>query len=309
MKHNFSLVTGNSHQELNTELEKLLQISRAQVELTHFANSEIRVYVEDIDIKEKEAVFVIQTLSKPVNDNLMELCLIADALKRIGVRKIVAVTPWLCYSPQDKIFRNGEPLSIAVVAKLIEAVGIDELWVFDIHSQEAVKTFNIPVKNLSAMSLFIAYFQRQNRQNMVAACLDKGAEERASYFASELRLPLIKFDKSRDKSNGEVTFHHLTGEYKGKHIVSFDDFASTGTTRIKASQFLKDSGALSYTDCITHIFPNPETYKKLSESCIDNLFVTNTIPILKECIYPKMKVFSVASLITNEIYKNVGGIV
>jgi len=107
MQHNFSLVTGNSHSVLNTEIEKLLHIFHVQVELTRFANSEIRVYVQDTDVKDKNVVFVLQTLSKPVNDNLMELCLIADALKRIGVKKIVAVTPWLCYSPQDKIFRKG----------------------------------------------------------------------------------------------------------------------------------------------------------------------------------------------------------
>ncbi|KKP70212.1 hypothetical protein A2X44_00695 [candidate division CPR3 bacterium GWF2_35_18] len=301
MQHNFSLVTGNSHSVLNTEIEKLLHIFHVQVELTRFANSEIRVYVQDTDVKDKNVVFVLQTLSKPVNDNLMELCLIADALKRIGVKKIVAVTPWLCYSPQDKIFRKGEPLSIALVAKLIESAGIDELWAFDIHSEEVIKTFNIPINNLSAMSLFIEYFQKQNLQGMVVACLDKGAEERAIQFASELKLPLIKFDKSRDRKTGEVTFHHLTGEFKGKHIVSFDDFASTGTTRIKAAQLLKNFGALSYTDCITHLFPIPETYQKLADSEIDSLFITNTIPILEQFKSPKMRVFSVASIIANKI--------
>lgn len=300
------LIFGNSHPELNSEIQNLTHTSKAHVSLTRFPNSEVKVYIEE-NVHAKVA-FVIQTLSNPVHDNLIELCLTIDALRRSNALKIIAITPWLCYSPQDKVFRKGEPLSISVVAKLIESVGCDELWAFDLHSLKIMEFFQIPVKNLSSMPLFIDHFRKQNLENYLVASLDKGSRERASLFAEALNLKTISFDKFRDRATGEITFKAMQGNVQNKNVISFDDFVSTGSTRIKAADILKQQGALTYTDCITHIFPIVSTYRRLYESKIDEIMVTNTIPILEEYRFPRLHTFSIAPLIVSEIEKEIDSI-
>lgn len=295
------LFAGSSHPKLAREVAVKLGIKLGDIDTSCFPNQECRVWIKE-PVK-NEQVYILQTLSYPVNDNLIELCLIIDAAKRAGAKKATAVIPWLAYSPQDKVFRKGEPLSSKLIARFLETAGADEVIAFDLHNPKNKEHFQVPVRELSAMPLFIDHFKDKDLSNFVSVALDDGAAERAEKFSNALDVPLCLFDKTRDKATGEVEFKELKCDVKikGKTIISFDDFVSTGGTRIGAAEILKKRGVKKYIDCITHIFPIRETYKRLQKSKIDELFVTDTIPIIEEAAFKRLKVLSVAGILADSV--------
>jgi len=296
----YVLLSGSSNRPLALKVAKELKTKLGRIELEEFPNGEVRVRVLD-DVKDK-LVFILESTHKPAERRIIELALIADAVKRRGAKKIVAVIPWFGYSPQDKIFREGEPLSSKVVIRMLEATSISEFVVVDIHSKDVLRKFSKKVHNLSAMDVFIDYFKSKLDGSWVSVALDNGAVDRATQFAKALNLPLGRFDKTRDRKTGEVMFHRLKGDVEGKNIITFDDYVSTGGTTVKSCDFLKKEGAKKCYYCVTHLIVE-STVKKIQKSRIDLMFFSDSI-----CLDPKLrgkniKVVSIAPLISEFIEK------
>jgi len=274
-----------------------LNVPVARVDLSKFPNGEKRVWIKD-DLADKTVV-IVQSFSRPVDEHIIELALLSDAARNLKARRVVALIPWMGYSPQDKEFRKGEPVSVAVIARIIESLGVDGVLTIDIHSQQSLNHFNIPTKEISALPLFIDYLSSKDLTNHVAVALDKGARPQAEVMSQKLNIPLVLFEKHRDLDSGQVTLKHLSGPVEDKHALSFDDFVSTGSTRISASQILKDMGALSYTDCITHAILANGSTQAIDQSQIDQLICTDTYPIPPRKYFPKLTVLPVAPLIAS----------
>ncbi|MDD3646976.1 MAG: ribose-phosphate pyrophosphokinase [Candidatus Dojkabacteria bacterium] len=288
------LLAGSSNLPLARKIAKGLGVKLGKIELEEFPNGELRVRV--LEKVKGETIFILQSANFPAERHILELGLIADAVKRCGAKKVVAIIPWFGYSAQDKVFRDGEPLSSKVVVRILESTEIDEFVTVDIHSPLVLKMFNKRVYDLSAASVFIDYFRDKLSGDWVVVALDKGADARAKEFSNALKLPLVKFDKSRDRKSGEVTFHRLSGSVRGRNVISFDDFVSTGGTRIKGSEFLKREGARKYYDCVTHLIV-PKTTRKLEKSKIDKMYITDSILLDRKWKFSKLKIITMASLI------------
>lgn len=292
------IISGSSNKALAKKIAKEGNIKLAETELTFFPSGDSRIHIKD-DLKDK-VVFILQSTNGEIDHYIVQTALIADAARRLGAKRIVAMMPWFGYSPQDKVFREGESLSSDVVIKMLESSPIDEFLIMDIHSTLVLDMFTKPVKHMSAMDVFIDYFKERLDEDWVAAALDKGATDRAKKFSDALGLELVQFDKTRDKESGKVTFNALKGNVNGKKVISFDDFTASGGTRMKASKFLKEQGAIQYYDCVTHLLV-AETAKKFQDSKIDKIFITDTIYLDKKYQINKMEIISVAPLLSQFI--------
>lgn len=289
------LISGSSNKLLAQAISKKADIHLCEVELEEFANREIRLRV--IGNVKGKCVYILQSTNYPAERNIIELCLIADAAKRSGAEKIIAIIPWLGYSPQDKVFREGEALSSEVIVRILESAPIDEFVTVDVHSQLVLGMFKKPIKHLSAMDVFIKHFKSKLDDSWCSVALDNGALDRADLFAKALNLKISKFDKTRDRKTGEVTFHKLEGDVRGKNVITFDDYVSTGGTTVKSCEFLKKQGAKRCIYCITH-FIVPETFKKVKNSPIDQMVITDSINWDDVDIPGNMKVISIDALLT-----------
>jgi len=292
------LISGSSNKLLAQAVSNKADINLSEVELEEFANREIRLRVLG-DVKGK-CVYILQSTNYPAERNIIELCLLADAVKRAGALKIITFIPWLGYSPQDKVFRDGEPLSSEVIIKVLESAPIDQFVTLDVHSKLVLKMFKKSVKHLSAMDVFIEHFKEKLDDSWCSVSLDNGALDRANLFAKVLNLEISKFDKTRDRKTGEVTFHKLEGDVNGRNVITFDDYVSTGGTTVKSCEFLKKQGAKKCIYCITH-FIVPETFKKVEESSIDQMVITDSIDWSSESIPGNIKILSIDSLIADYI--------
>ena len=208
------LISGSSNKPLAKKIAKRGNIKLATTELTVFPSGDSRIHIKDK--LEGAEVFILQSTNGEIDHYIVQTALIADAARRLGAEKIVAIMPWFGYSPQDKVFRAGESLSSEVVIKMLESSPIDEFVVMDIHSSLVLDMFTKPVMHLSAMDVFIDHFKDKLDETWVAAALDKGATDRAKQFSDVLNLELVQFDKTRDKDSGEVTFNALRGDVLGQ---------------------------------------------------------------------------------------------
>jgi ribose-phosphate pyrophosphokinase len=272
-----------------------------RLEITSFSDTEQRVRVLD-DVGDK-AVFVLLSVSTPVNDRLIELCLIADALKGADAKKIIAVVPYLGYMRQDKAHREGEAVSARVIAHMIEAAGYDKVITLDLHSDASAGFFNIPVQHLFSFSLFSDLFKDEDRK-MVVVAPDAGGAKRAQRFATMLSSPMIMLEKTRSLEKVHVVEHmKLIGSAGGREAIIIDDLVTSGQTLAKAARALKEEGAPKVIACVTHPVFIDVTKKVLSDSDIDTIYVTDTIPLTEDQMFPKLKIVSVAGLLAEAILK------
>lgn len=297
------VIAGTSNPKLAQKVSQLSQSQLAQIQISKFPNGEKRILVET-SIK-NETVVIIQSFSKPVDENIIEFCLIADAASQAGAKRIVGVVPWLGYSPQDKVFRQGEPVSLHVMAKIIKTCGVTDLVTVDIHSRESLKYFDIPTVEITALPLFVSFLKQRDLSDSVVVSIDEGSRHRSNELAKMLDLPLCSFNKTRDRHTGEVQFEHVSGEVEGKKAISFDDFISTGSTQIGACAQLKDMGLKEYTACVTHaVFAGSDTSHKLHESQIDQIITTDTYPVPAHSDFLKLKTLSCVQLLSDYLTEN-----
>lgn len=300
MKH-FTLFPGSGNPRLGQDVSRLLKKPFGQMEVITFADSEKRVRVEE-EVADK-LCFVIASLTNPVDTHLVELCLIADALKSNDCGKLVAVIPYYGYARQDRAHRPGEGVSARVMARLIEAVDIDKVITVDLHSELVAGYFNIGMVELSAQPLF-AQKIKEKYQDVVIVSPDAGGAKRAQHFAELLDAPLTFMEKKRDLNKlHDVERLQFIGEAKGKTAVLIDDVVTTGSTLVKAAYTLKDHGAEAVVACVTHADFVEGTHKVLGDSPLDRVYVTDSIAIAPKYRLSKLEIVSIAPLLAEQIKK------
>jgi ribose-phosphate pyrophosphokinase len=291
--------SGSSNQELAKKIAKLMDTQLGKVAVSKFENGEKRVAVG----KGSGSALIVQSLSQPVDENLVELCLIADALTRQGFTNLSAVVPWLGYSKQDKVFLPGEPLSAKVVAQIIQTTKIKKLMTFDLHNRAITGFFDVPVVELSAKPIFLDYFRKTITKNSVVVAPDEGAVKSSAYFAKELNIPIAYMDKRRDLRTGKVEVMGMTGEVKGKEVLIVDDMIVTGSTLMESAKYLKKMGAKSVKVAATHHLYVAGAQERLEMSEIDEVVVTDTVQYMTKKVggKSKLKILSVAQMIVDEL--------
>lgn len=298
IKYSMLVFSGSSNQTLAGRLAKKLNTRLGKVELTRFSNDEARVFINEPRPGNKAVL--VQSLSIPTDQHLVEFCLMADALNRLGVKKIIAVIPWLGYSKQDKIFRNGEPLSVKVIAKMLQTAPLDKVITFDLHNLAIPGFFEVPVINLSGRKVFRELMDKSITDKTVIAAVDAGSVKSSERFSEDLgSVPLVYMNKIRDLTTGQVVYKSISETVSGKTILIKDDLISTGSTLVEAARFLKANGAVKINVCATHHLYVPGAQEKLDKSLINQIMVTDTIEPKSKS--KKLKVVSVAADIAAEI--------
>jgi ribose-phosphate pyrophosphokinase len=301
------LFSGTSNPPLAQSIADELCLTLGAIEITRFIDNECRVFVKE-DV-EGQDVFVIQSLSMVADQHLVELCLIGSALKDLHAKSVTAVIPWMGYSKQDKAFRKGEAVSAQLVAKFIEAAGFDRVITVELHSENVLPYFRIPIVELSTHKLLAAALQRQSKlsfEHAVVVSPDIGGKSRSEQFAQAVGLPVVYLEKSRDLATGRVQVTGIQGVVKDTSVIIFDDIINTGATAAKTSEFVKKHGAKHVYFLATHAVLAGNSRAILSQSVIDTVIVTDTIimPLIDELA--RISVVSVAPLLADAIRSATG---
>ncbi len=276
--HQQFIISGSSNSEFAKKLSQKARIPLAKITTGRFSNGEAKVRIEE-EIYGK-TFYVIQSLSMPVDEHIMELCLLVDALKRGGAEKIVAIVPWFGYGVQDKVFMPGEGLSSKVVIDFLQTVGINALITIDLHSDNIIGFFEVPVVHITTVPLFADYVRKKYPKVLVVSP-DFGGAKRARRFAKNMRQEgtIGIVDKERSLVSGNVKLRGINLEVSGKTIVLLDDFVSTGGTIVEVAKLLKDAGCKKIIACITHPLLSQNASEKIAQSPIDELVVIDSVTI------------------------------
>jgi ribose-phosphate pyrophosphokinase len=290
---------GNSNPELTTRICQYLQISQGEAVVKTFSDGEIMVEIGE-NVRGRD-VFVVQSTCSPVNHNLMELLVIIDALKRASAWRITAVLPYYGYARQDTKVLPRVPISAKLVADLITVAGGHRVICMDLHANQIQGFFNIPVDNLFAAPVLLEYIRENFNNDLVIVSPDAGGVERARAFAKRLNAALAIIDKRREEEQ-KVKAMRIVGEVREKPTIILDDMVDTGGTLTEAAKALAENGALSINACCTHAVLSGDSVERLEQSDIDNLLVTDTIPLKPEATAcKKIKSLTVAKLLGEAI--------
>ena len=296
----FLLFSGTSNTSLAQAVAKLLHTTLGDIDLSRFADGEIRPWIQE-DVRDK-TVFVLESLSYPMDEHVMELALIGDAIRRSAPKTMVAVIPYMGYARQDKQHRTGEPVSARVIAKFIEVSKFKEVITVDLHNDAIVGFFQIPVTNISALEVLTSEVKKISLAHPVVVSPDVGGVKRARNLAYALDVPMVVMEKKRflDRHDTSESFQ-IIGDVKGMDAIIVDDVISTGGTIAHSATSLKDAGTRSVTVLASHAVFAGEAVRKLSDSPIDTLVVTDTIQLPKDKLFSKLRVVSAAPLIADAI--------
>ena len=298
MAYELKLITGNANRPLAEEIARDLRIPLADAEVSRFSDGEVFVQINE-NVRGAD-VFVIQPTCPPVNDNLMELLVMIDALKRASARRITAVLSYYGYARQDRKVQPRVPITAKLVADLITAAGCQRLLALDLHAGQIQGFFDIPVDHLFAAPVMIDYLGKKDLTDPVVVAPDAGGVERARAMAKRIRAGLAIIDKRREGTNVSV-FMHLIGEVKGKDVVVIDDMIDTGGTLIQAVDALKREGARRILACGVHPVLSGPAIARIEGSALEEVIVTNSIPVGPEKRNKKITVLTVAPLLAEAI--------
>lgn len=237
-------------------------------------------------------LFVVQSTFPPT-ENLMELLLTIDAAKRASADKVIAVMPYFGWARQDRKDKPRVSIGAKLVANLLTAAGVDRIMTCDLHADQIQGFFDLPVDHIYASKVFIPYLKSLNIENLAIAAPDMGGAKRANAYAKELACPVIICHKSRKKANVVASITAI-GEVEGKNVVIVDDLIDTAGTLVKAAEVLMDKGAASVRACATHAVLSGPAYDRINNSCLKEVFVTDTIPLKEGADTSKIKVVSMA---------------
>ncbi|RDE18228.1 ribose-phosphate pyrophosphokinase [Motiliproteus coralliicola] len=272
--------TGNANPELADKVVKKLCISLGNVTVGQFSDGEIAVELNE-NVRGKD-VFIIQSTNAPTNDNLMELILMADALRRASATRVTAVVPYFGYARQDRRPRSARvPISAKVIASMMANVGIDRVLTVDLHADQIQGFFDIPVDNVYGSPVLLSAIEAQNYDNPIVVSPDVGGVVRARAVAKQLDTDLAIIDKRREKAN-ESQVMHIIGDVTGRTCVLVDDMCDTAGTLCKAADALKEHGAAKVVAYATHPVLSGKAIKNVNNSSLDELVVTDTIPLSEE---------------------------
>ncbi len=285
--------TGNSNRDLVKKICQELDVNMGACEVTHFSDGEINVNISET-VRGCD-VFIIQPTNSPVNDNLMELLILIDAVKRASAGRINAVIPYYGYARQDRKTKAREPITAKLVANLITTAGADRVVTMDLHAGQIQGYFDIPVDHLSSIPLLAGYFKNKISEDTVIVSPDLGGVSRARAFANILDLPIAIIEKRRPKANVSEVMN-VIGEIEGKDVILVDDIIDTAGTIVKAASVLKTFGAKKVYGCATHGVLSGPALDRIHNSELEKFVITDTIPLSDMAKIDKIEVVSVAPL-------------
>ncbi|TLD96154.1 ribose-phosphate pyrophosphokinase [Helicobacter jaachi] len=292
----FKIFSGSAHTLFSNELAKYLDVSLSKATINRFSDGEINVQIGE-SVRGRD-IFIIQPTCAPTNDNLMELLIMTDALKRSGANSINAVIPYFGYARQDRKAAPRVPISAKLVANLIEQSGVHRVITMDLHAGQIQGFFDIPVDNLYGSIVFRDYLRAKPFKNPIIASPDIGGVARARYFADRMGMDLVIVDKKRERAN-ESEVMNIIGDVEGKDVILVDDMIDTAGTMCKAADVLKARGANSIMALGTHPVLSGPAFERIAKSALNEVVVTNSIPL--RLAHPKVKVLSVAPLFAEVI--------
>ncbi|MCX5678799.1 MAG: ribose-phosphate pyrophosphokinase [Candidatus Omnitrophica bacterium] len=301
MKNGLLIFSGNANKDLALKICKFLKIELGDASVDKFSDGEIRVKINE-NVRGHD-VFVIQSTSCPSNDNLMELLIMIDALKRASAQRITAVLPYFGYARQDRKDQPRVPITAKLVANVLTVAGADRILTVDLHAGQIQGFFDIPLDHLYAFTIFADYIKElELDKNMVIVSPDVGGIKTARAYAKKMHCDLAIVDKRRINDK-QAEAMHIMGDVAGKNVVIIDDMVATAGSLVEAVAALKKAGALEVYASITHPVLAGPAVERLKDSQIKELVVTDTIPIPKEKMIPRIKVLSVASLLGEAIMR------
>ncbi|MBI4241160.1 MAG: ribose-phosphate pyrophosphokinase [Candidatus Rokubacteria bacterium] len=298
MAYELKLLIGNANRPLAEAIARQLGTGLADAEVSRFSDGEVFVQINE-NVRGAD-VFVIQPTCPPVNDTLMELLVMLDALKRASAQRITAVLPYYGYARQDRKAQSRVPISAKLVADLVTAAGANRVLALDLHAGQIQGFFNIPVDHLFAAPVLIEYLGRKGLQEPVVVAPDAGGVERARAIAKRLKAGLAIIDKRREGTNVSL-FMHLIGDVKGREAIIIDDMIDTAGTLIQAVDAIKREGARRILACGVHPVLSGPAIARIEGSPLEEVIVTDSIPLTPEKRIPKITVLSVANLLAEAI--------
>lgn len=289
----YKVFTGNAHTALAEEIAAIMGKPLGKATVTKFSDGEISVNlwesVRGVDI------YIVQSTCDPVNDNLMELLIMIDAMKRASAGRINAVIPYYGYARQDRKAKARDPITAKLVANLIVAAGADRVLTMDLHANQIQGYFDIPVDHLVGMPILAKYFKEKNLEDLVIVSPDHGSVTRARNMAEFLDCPIAIVDKRRPEPN-KSEIMNIIGDINGKNCIIIDDMIDTAGTITNAANAIKDLGAKAVYACATHPVLSGPAVERIEKSIIEELVLLNTLPLGEEKRLEKMTFLSVAPL-------------
>jgi ribose-phosphate pyrophosphokinase len=299
------IFSGNSNPLLANAISRYLKRPLGGAKVKRFSDGEIQIEIDE-NVRSRD-IFVIQSTCYPVNDNLVELLLMIDALKRSSAKRITAVIPYFGYARQDKKVAPRVPISAKLVADLLTTAGANRIITMDLHAGQIQGFFNIPVDNLFAAPVLIEYINKYFTNGSIIVSPDAGGVERARAFAKRLDYGLAIIDKRRDAPN-KAKAMAVIGNVEGKKAIILDDMVDTAGTLTEAAKALVDNGACEVHACCTHPVLSGPAIDRIEKSPLKMLVVTDTIPLTPAGLAcPKLKVLSIADLIGEAIIRSHSG--
>ena len=288
--------TGNAIRELAENVVSHLNIHLGRAKVGRFSDGEVMVEILE-NVRGKD-VFVLQSICAPTNDNLMELLVIVDALKRASAARVTAAIPYMGYARQDRRPSSARvPITAKVVANMMTSAGVDRLLTMDLHSEQIQGFFDIPVDNIYSGPIMLGDVWKHDYQNLVVVSPDVGGVVRARALAKRLEADLAIIDKRRPRPN-VATVMNIIGEVEGRTCVIVDDLVDTANTLCEAAQALKNQGAQQVLAYCTHAVLSGPAVERIAKSALDELVVTDTIPLREDAkTCGRIRVLSVASLL------------
>ena len=299
MGYELKLFSGNANRPLAEEIAQYLHVRLGDADVSRFSDGEVFVQINE-NVRGQD-VFVIQPTCAPVNDHLMELLVMMDAFKRASARRITAVLPYYGYGRQDRKVMGRVPITAKLVADLLTAAGCQRVLAVDLHAGQIQGFFNMPVDHLfAAPPVLVDYLAKKELKDPVLVSPDAGGVERARAIAKRLNAGLAIIDKRRDGPNVAV-FMNLIGDVKGKDVVVIDDMIDTAGTLIQAVEAVTREGARRVLACAVHGVLSGPAIKRIQDSPLEEVVITNSVPLAREKAISKIHVLSVAPLIAEAV--------
>ena len=299
-RQRLKIFTGNANPALAEEIAHYLGVSVGAAKVTRFSDGEIQVRINE-SVRGAD-VFIIQPTSEPVNEHLMELLVMVDAVRRASARRITAVMPYYGYARQDRKTRARDPVTAKLVANLLYASGTRRVVTMDLHAGQIQGFFDIPVDHLPGVPLIAQYFLQQQLNDVVVVSPDLGGVQRARDLAERIGAPLAIIDKRRPEPN-VAEIMNIIGSVQGKKVIMIDDIIDTAGTITQGAAALKKWGAEEIYVCCTHPVLSGPAVDRLAKAPIKEVLVTNTIPLPQSKIINNLKILSVAPLLGEAIIR------
>ncbi len=295
--NNIILFSGSSNPQLAKKISKDLSIEEGKINLKKFANGE--TYIQFTDNIRGKDIFLLQTATEPINDNLMELLIMIDAAKRASAGRIVAVIPNFFYARQDRKTASREPITARLIADLLTTAGADRIITIDLHSDQTQGFFHIPLDNLPTTKIMIEKAKTLINGQGIVVAPDAGSVKRATVIASKMNLELAIVNKMRHEHNKVKALNIIGSDIKNKNCLIFDDMVDTGGSLCATVDILKDNGAKKVYALITHGVLSNDAVDKIEKSKIDKLFITDSLPLREK--NSKIQIISIAEYISDAI--------